>query len=137
MLLVENHGVAADAVSPLDATTPPQAYVWDCFNVAQTFAAAFEAHEVALSTGFLPDEATTLSLALAELAGHAVKYAQGGVASVFFNSDGWRLEVCDAGPGMAKPPELKSGPRHASVRLHARPQGGSLVVAQYQRTASA
>jgi len=136
MLLVENHGVAADTVSQLD-TTPPQAHVWDCFNVAQTFAAAFEAHEVALSTGFLPDEATTLSLALAELAGHAVKHAKGSVASVFFSSDGWRLEVCDAGPGMVTPPQLKNGPRQTTVRLHARPQGGSLVVAQYERTASA
>ena len=132
MLLVENHGLAPDP-STLDTTTPPQAYVWDCFNTAQAYAAAFEVHEVALTSGFLPEEATTLSLTLAELAGHAVKHARGGVASVFFHRGGWRLEMCDAGPGMVAPPKLKSSGLLASVRLHARPQGGSLVVAQYQR----
>lgn len=132
MLLVENHGLAADPTS-VDAALPPQAYVWDCFNTAQAYAAAFEVHEVALTSGFLPEEATTLSLTLAELAGHAVKHGRGGVASVFFHGGGWRLEVCDDGPGLASPPELKSGHRLASVRLHPRPQGGSLVVAQYQR----
>lgn len=135
MLLVENHGLAAPA--PLDAVNPPHAYVWDCFNTAQAYAAAFEVHEVALSTGFMPDEATTLSLTLAELAGHAVQHARGGVASVFFDASGWRLEVCDAGPAMEAPPELKSSAQLSSVRLHARPQGGSLIVAQYQRPASA
>lgn len=132
MLLVENHGLAADPTG-LDTTTPPQAYVWDCFNTAQAYAAAFEVHEVALTAGFLPEEATTLSLTLAELAGYAVQHARGGVASVFFNPGGWRLEVCDSGPGMAAPPQLKSSGLLASVRLLARPQGGSLVVAQYQR----
>ncbi len=134
MLVVETHGLAASA---LDSVMPPQAHVWDCFNSAQTYAAAFEVHEAALRTGFMPDEATTLSLALAELAGLAVKHARGGVASVFFNSDGWRLEVCDAGPGLDAPPELTVGRSLSSLRVHRRPTGGSLVVAQYQRRASA
>lgn len=134
MLVVETHGLAAPAV---DSGMPPQAHVWDCFNSAQTYAAAFEVHEAALCTGFMPEEATTLSLALAELAGMAVKHARGGVASVFFNSDGWRLEVCDAGPGLDAPPELSVGRSLSSLRVHRRPTGGSLIVAQYERRASA
>lgn len=134
MLVVETHGLAAPAV---DSVMPPQAHVWDCFNPAQTYAAAFEVHEAAMRAGFLPDEATTLSLALAELASVAVQHARGGVASVFFSSDGWRLEVCDAGPGLDAPPVLSVGPALSSLRVHRRPTGGSLVVAQYTRRASA
>ena len=69
----------------------------------------------------IADPLARTGLTLAELAGHAVKHARGGVASVFFNSDGWRLEVCDAGPAMKMAPELKSSAQLSSVRLHARP----------------
>ncbi|MGV3625369.1 MAG: hypothetical protein ACO1OB_31450 [Archangium sp.] len=134
MLVVETHGLAG---SSLDSLLPPQAHVWDCFNSAQTYAAAFEVNEAAIRAGFMPDEATTLSLALAELASRAVTQARGGVASVFFSSDGWRLEVCDAGPPLGAPPNLTVAHQLSSLRVHRRPTGGSLVVAQYTRRASA
>lgn len=134
MLVVETHGLEAPA---LDSLMPPQAHVWDCFNPAQTYAAAFEVHDAAMRAGFLPDEATTLSLALAELASRAVKQARGGVASVFFNSDGWRLEVCDAGPALDVAPTLTVSAQLSSLRVHRRATGGSLIVAQYTRRASA
>lgn len=111
--------------------------MWDCFNSAQTYAAAFEVNEAALRAGFMPEEATTLSLALAELASRAVSQARGGVASVFFSSDGWRLEVCDAGPALNAPPTLTVSGQLSSLRVHRRTTGGSLVVAQYTRRASA
>ncbi len=134
MLVVESHGLSSPAFESL---LPPQAHVWDCFNVAQTYAAAFEVNEQALRAGFMPDEATTLSLALAELAGNAVKHARGGVASVFFSHDGWRLEVCDAGPGLTVAPKVSVSSSLSSLRVHRRQTGGTLVVAQYTRTASA
>ena len=82
----------------------PQAQVWDCFNRGQVLAAAFEVHEAAMKAGLMPDEATTLSLTLAELCAQSVTYARGGVASVFFSDGGWRLEIADSGPVDRSPP---------------------------------
>ncbi|MFZ5446615.1 MAG: ATP-binding protein [Myxococcota bacterium] len=116
---------------------PPQAQVWDCFNRAQALSAAFEVHEVALRSGFMPEEATTLSLTVAELASNAVEHGKGGVTSVFFRDNGWRVEVSDAGPGFAAgvQPALSSLSPDAlsSVRVVKKPTGGSLVVAEYER----
>jgi hypothetical protein len=116
------------------APLPPQAQVWDCFNRAQAITAAFEVHEVALHSGFMPDEATMLSLTLAELATHAVEEARGGVASVFFGAHGWRLEVSDASTSSSRP-ELRSIDAHA-VSLRVVPRvGGKVIVAEYEREA--
>ncbi len=136
MLLVDTYGSASPANE--NAFVPPQAHVWDCFSVAQTYAAAFEANEVALSAGLLPEEATSLSLTLAELAGNAVVEAKGSVASLFFSRDGWRLEVSDSGPGLTQAPSLQTlQVQHSSVRVHRKPAGGTIVVVNYQRPASA
>ena len=72
---------------------PPaqEAQVWDCSNRGQVLAAAFEVHEVAMSRGLMPDEATRLSMSLAELCSH------GGVASVTVSEAGWKLEVARTG----------------------------------------
>jgi hypothetical protein len=69
----------------------PQAQVWDCSSRGQVLAAAFEVHEAAMKQGLMPDEATRLSMSLAELC------AQGGVASVTFLEAGWRIEVARTG----------------------------------------
>ncbi|MDP1829090.1 MAG: hypothetical protein Q8L48_37855 [Archangium sp.] len=71
----------------------PQAQVWDCSSRGQVLAAAFEVHEAAMNEGYMPDEATRLSMALAELAAH------GGLASVYFLELGWRVEVAPAAGG--------------------------------------
>jgi len=113
-----------------------QAQVWDCFNRGQVLAAAFEVHEAAMNAGFMPDEATTLSLSLAELCVQAVTSARGGVASVFFSEAGWRLEVADSGPAE----ERKNGPVLTAVlprpltSLRSRSAGtGTVVIAEYVR----
>ncbi len=118
----------------------PQAQVWDCFNRSQVLAAAFEVHEAAMKAGLMPDEATTLSLTLAELCSQAVTYARGGVASVFFNEAGWRLEIADSGPASDRlpvPVMHTKLPRPLSS-LRARPAGqGTVVIAEYERFDSA
>lgn len=118
---------------------PPQAQVWDCFNKAQALSAAFEVHEVALRSGFMPEEATTLSLTVAELASNAVQHAKGGVASVFFRQTGWRVEVSEAGanfPAGSQPSLSSVSPgKLSSLRVVRKATGGSLMVAEYERPA--
>ena len=107
------------SVAPL----PPRSQVWDCCNETQALVAAFEVNEVALHAGFMPDEATTLSLTLAEL-------ARGGVASVFFGDSGWRLEVCGFKAGSMN---LRSVASDAlKLRVHKR-SSGDVVIAEYER----
>jgi hypothetical protein len=120
--------------------TPPQAQVWDCFNKGQVLAAAFEVHEAAMHAGFMPDEATTLSLSLAELATNSVSSSRGAVASVFFNETGWRLEVADTGPSLERysTPELNSQLPRQLTSLRSRPAGpGKVVIAEYERPENA
>ena len=116
--------------------SPPQAQVWDCFNRGQVLAAAFEVHEAAMKAGFMPDEATTLSLSLAELCVQSVTYARGAVASVFFSDAGWRLEVADSGPTAQRTtvPVLNAALPRPLTSLRARPAGlGTVVIAEYER----
>lgn len=118
----------------------PQAQVWDCFNRGQVLAAAFEVHEAAMKAGLMPDEATTLSLTLAELCSQAVTYARGGVASVFFSEGAWRLEIADSGPSTDRlpVPVLHSKLPRPLSSLRARPAGqGTVVIAEYERFDSA
>ena len=75
---------------PSDRT--PLERVWECSSTSQIYTAAFEVHEAAMKHGLLPDEATTLSLSLAELATQAAKQGV-GTARVEFEEDGWSLEV--------------------------------------------
>lgn len=113
-----------------------QAQVWDCFNRGQILAAAFEVHEAAMSAGFMPDEATTLSLSLAELCAQAVASAQGGVASVFFSDSGWRLEVADSHPVAERQhqPVLHAKLPQPIASLRFRAAGtGTVVIAEYER----
>ena len=70
-----------------------EALVWDCSNRTKLFTAAFELHEVAMHAGFSPDEATSLSLTLAELGTRAASKRCGASASVYLRPDGWRVEV--------------------------------------------
>lgn len=124
------------SLAAAETVLPPQVQVWDCFNRGQVLAAAFEVHEAAMKVGFMPDEATTLSLSLAELGTQSVLYARGGVASVFFTDAGWRLEVADSGPasGRIGTPVLQSVLPRPLTSLRARGAGeGSVVIAQYER----
>lgn len=127
--------------TPVQAQPAPsqQAQVWDCFNRGQVLAAAFEAHEAAMKVGLMPDEATTLSLTLAELCGHSVTCARGGVASVFFSDGGWRLEIADSGPSVDRVPVplLQSKLPRPLSSLRARAAGqGTVVIAEYERPES-
>lgn len=115
-----------------------QAQVWDCFNRGQVLAAAFEVHEAAMSAGFMPDEATTLSLSLAELCAQAVSSAHGGVASVFFSEAGWRLEVADSGPERKHEPVLHAQLPRPLTSLRSRSaETGTVVIAEYVRVENA
>lgn len=119
----------------------PRTQVWDCLSQAQTLAATFEVHELAMSQGFLPDEATTLSLVLAELAMRACREAKGAVASVFFAADGWRLEVSLA-PSPVVPVRWRLGESVllrslTSVRVHETPGVGTVLLAEQRREAYA
>ncbi|MEW6432017.1 MAG: hypothetical protein AB1730_10970 [Myxococcota bacterium] len=60
--------------------------------------AAFEVHEAAMQRGFMPDEATALSMVVARLGGVATP-ASRAVACVFFTPAGWRVELTR--PGVA------------------------------------
>lgn len=114
----------------------PQAQVWDCFNRGQVLAAAFEVHEAAMKAGLMPDEATTLSLTLAELCSQSVTYARGGVATVFFSEGAFRLEIVDSGSSIARlpVPVLHSKLPRALTSLRARAAGaGTVVIAEYER----
>lgn len=103
---------------------------WDCSNRTQLFTAAFELHEVAMHAGFSPDEATTLSLTLAELGTRAAKQASGSRASVFLRPDGWRVEV----PGADVPTALVSGRTGTTtLRVVTGIDGSQIAIAEYDR----
>lgn len=110
-----------------------QAQVWACFNRNQVLAAAFEVHEAAMSAGFMPDEATTLSLSLAELCAQAVTVARGGVASVFFSEAGWRLEVADSDSRQSEPVLHAKLPRPLASLRSLAAGTGTVVIAEYVR----
>lgn len=115
---------------------PLQAQVWDCFNRAQVLSAAFEAHEAAMNAGFMPDEATTLSLTLAELCVQAVTNAHGAIATLFFTDAGWRLEVADSGPGSGRShaPVIHAELPRPLTSIRARSAGKcTVVIAEYER----
>lgn len=122
--------------SPESASPTSAARVWDCSSPSQVFHAAFEVHEAAMKAGFMPDEATTLSLSLAELGAQAVAHGHGGHARVEFKDEGWKLEVADGGPhaGRVARPILRSPLPHPLTSLKVRSeQGAAVVVAHYER----
>ncbi len=128
----------------LDPEVPavlPRTQVWDCMSQAETLAATFEVHEAAIAHGFMPEEATTLSLVLAELSMRAVKRAKGAVASVFFSPEGWRLEVALATAGSSSAPWCLSDSALlrslTSVRVHEVPGAGTVLLAEHRRDANA
>lgn len=133
-----------EPIALLDPEVPaslPKTQVWDCLSQAQTLAATFDAHEAAIAHGFMPEEATTLSLVLAELAMRAVKVAKGAVVSAFFAADGWRLELALACSGeeprawkLSESALLRS---LTSTRVHDVPGVGTVVVAEQRREANA
>lgn len=93
-----------------------------------------------MKAGFMPDEATTLSLSLAELCVQSVTSAHGAVASVFFSDAGWRLEVADSGPATSREhgPVLHSELPRPLTSLRARAAGrGTVVIAEYERDENA
>lgn len=113
------------------------ALTWEARSRAQALHAAFEAHDAALYAGLMPDEATTLSLVVAELGTTVAAQAQGGTLAVTFLADGWRLEAAQGQGGLppgARAGDLRLGARGlAAVTVHALPGGGSQVVAEYHR----
>lgn len=107
------------------------ALVWDCSNRSKLFTAAFELHEVAMHAGFSPDEATTLSLTLAELGTRAAQKSCGGNASVFLRPDGWRVEM----PGADVPTALvSSSSGRTTLRVVTRDDGNAVAIAEYDRS---
>ncbi|MBL8915215.1 MAG: hypothetical protein JNM17_31215 [Archangium sp.] len=107
-----------------------EALVWDCSNRNKLFAAAFELHEVAMHAGFSPDEATNLSLTLAELGTRAAKYERGGQASVFLRPDGWRVEM----PAADVPTALVTNSNgRTTLRVVTRSDGDEVAIAEYAR----
>ena len=113
---------------------------WECSTRGQVLAAAFEVHESAMKAGFMPDEATTLSLCLAELCVQAVLYARGAVASVFFSESSWRIEVADSGPSSERKqaPMLHCAlPRPLSSLRVRRGALSTVVIAEYERVQDA
>lgn len=107
---------------PSDRT--PFERVWECSSTSQIYTAAFEVHEAAMRHGLLPDEATTLSLSLAELATQAAKQGA-GTARVEFEEDGWSLEV---GPVSSAALEARLPMPLTSLRV-----SGQNAVARYVR----
>lgn len=131
-----------ESLQPFAYAVPvgPKAQVWDCSNRGHVLAAAFDVHEAAMNAGFMPDEATTLSLSLAELCSQAVLYARGAVASVFFSEAGWRLEVADSGPSSDRlhGPVMHSALPRPLTSLRARASGRcTVVIAEYVRDENA
>lgn len=116
-----------------------QAQVWDCSNRGHVLSAAFEVHEAGMKAGLMPDEATSLSLTLAELCSQAVLYARGAVASVSFTDIGWRLEVADSGPTAERLtfPVLHSALPRPLSSLRVWKGRSTVVVAEYHRDANA
>ncbi len=93
-----------------------------------------------MKAGFMPDEATTLSLSLAELCVQAVLFARGAVASVFFSDSTWRLEVADSGPSGARrqAPALHCDlPRPLSSLRVRNGAFATVVIAEYERVSDA
>jgi hypothetical protein len=117
----------------------PQAQVWDCSNRGQVMEAAFDVHEAAVKAGFMPDEATSLSLSLAELCSQAVLYARGAIASVFFTDTGWRLEVADSAPTSERItfPVLHSVLPRPLSSLRVWKGKSTVIIAEYQRDENA
>ena len=108
-----------------------EALVWDCSNRTKLFTAAFELHEVAMHAGFSPDEATSLSLTLAELGTRAASTRCGASASVYLRPDGWRVEV----PGADVPASLvTSSNGRTSLRVVSRDGAEPVAVAEYDRS---
>lgn len=83
-------------LSHVSPQLPPPALVWDGFERSRAVTAAFEVHEAAMQRGFMPDEATTLSMVVARLGGVATS-ASRAVACVFFTPAGWRVELTRPG----------------------------------------
>lgn len=114
--------------SYVDPHQPPPALVWEGFERSRAVSAAFEVHEAAMERGFMPDEATTLSMVVAKL-GSVATAASRAVATVFFTSAGWRVELTrpdardDAAPpltvdllhGQSSMRVERRGPRHVLV----------------------
>lgn len=120
-----------DTLRSLTSSSRREALVWDCSNRNKLFAAAFELHEVAMHAGFSPDEATNLSLTLAELGTRATQCDRGGRASVFLRPDGWRLEM----PGADVPTALATNPNgRTTLRVVTRRDGDAVAIAEYDRS---
>lgn len=122
-------------LSHVDAHQPPPVLVWEGFERSHAVSAAFEVHEAAMQRGFMPDEATALSMVVARL-GAVATAASRVVTTVFFTPAGWRVELdrpdaADLGsPELAV--ELLHG--HSSMRVEKRGTSHVLVV-DYARSA--
>ena len=97
---------------------PSRPLKWACASRSQVFDAAFELHEVAVHAGFAPDEATTLSLTLAEL-------------STPVAEPGRHLEVTARHANES--PRIGSAQVRGSLRTELRDDGSVKYVADYER----
>lgn len=100
---------------------------WTCCTRTQVLHAASEAHEAAVSEGFDVNEATTLSLTLAELTSVADAETE---ASVSISAGGWRLEVT-ARTGVV--PRAVLAQAHSAFHSEHRSDGSVVFIADYRR----
>lgn len=108
---------------------PSHPLKWACASRSQVYDAAFELHEVAVHAGFAPDEATTLSLTLAELSTPVA--GLGSEATVSLHPRGWHLEV--TAPHASESPRVGSPEVRGSLRTELRVDGSVKYVADYER----
>ncbi len=108
---------------------PSRPLKWACASRSQVFDAAFELHEVAVHAGFAPDEATTLSLTLAELSTPVAE--PGSECSVSLHPRGWHLEVTARHANES--PRIGSAQVRGSLRTELRDDGSVKYVADYER----
>lgn len=108
---------------------PSRPLKWACASRSQVFDAAFELHEVAVHAGFAPDEATTLSLTLAELSTPVADL--GSEASVSLHPRGWHLEVTARHANES--PRIGSAEVRGSLRTELSVDGSVKYVADYER----
>lgn len=111
--------------SPTPAVRQP-ALVWEGLDRARAVSAAFEAHDAAMKRGFMPDEATTLSMVVAHLGTSGASASHG---ALFFDAEGWRVELAGARLGAVEhlPHELAASV--SSVRRVQRAGRDVVVVA--------
>jgi hypothetical protein len=119
--------------SRADGQAPPSVLVWEGFDRSQAVGAAFEVHEAAMQRGFMPDEATALSMVVARL-GAVVTAASRAVVTVFFTPTVWRVELARPDAMDLGTPDLSVELLHGHSSMRVEKRGAShVLVVDYAR----